>query len=167
MKLQIAEWKEKDGNNLTEDKLIRKNTEKPEYGSLMLVSNTATLTNGFVNKRSKVGFIAGTVVDLESIIDEYNLKAGADYSTHVAPHRIVTLEKLQSELTDEDMGYSEKINPSTGEILKKGGETIYMKTQVVAEGSDIKDTFVSHDTEPAIDGAAVEFTTAGKKIGTI
>ena len=159
MKLTVAKWEEKAGNQLAANGLIRINPNKPEFGSLMLIAVVASLSNGFMNVRNKVGFIVGRVTDLTALITNFSLKEGDDYSAKVAPHRIVTLEKLESEIGDE-LGYREKINPTTGEVLTKNGESIYWRTQVVPEGSDIIDTFVKHDALVETDAAVSEFSGA-------
>ena len=158
MKLKVSKWEEKAGNKLTANGLIRINPNKPEFGSLMLISTIAALSNGFMNVKNRVGFIVGRVADLTNMVKEYGLKESDDFSAKVAPHRIVTLELLESQVQD-GKGYREKINPTTGEVLTKNGENIYWKTEVVAEGSDIQDSFVSHDTELQ-DEAIREFQTA-------
>lgn len=162
MKLRVAKWEEKAGNELASNGLIRINPNKPEYGSLMLISSTVTISNGFANTRNKIGFITGEVAGLEDMVSEYNLREGVDFSQAVSPHRIVTLEKVESDMTSEDLGYREKVNPATGEVLTKNGETIYWKTEVVSEGSDIVDTLVSHDRE-TVDEAAAEFAEESKE----
>jgi hypothetical protein len=161
MKCVVTKWNEKEGNELTANGLIRINSNKPDFGSLMLMSTVVTLSNGFLNKRNKVGFIVGSIEDLEATIAEYKLREGTDYSVAVAPHRIVTLEKLESEL-GEELGYREKINPTTGEVLTKDGETIMWKTEVVPEGSDIVDRLIQHDVEApaAVDPATADFKEA-------
>ena len=159
MKCLVTKWNEKEGNELVANGLIRLNPSKPEFGSLMLMAQVITLSSGFLNKRNKVGFVVGNVEDLEAVIKEYNLKEGTDYSVAVGPHKIVTLEKVESE-TPENQGYREKINPTTGEILTKNGETIMWKTEVVSESSDIAETLIQHDVAgvPAgIDAAVEEF----------
>jgi hypothetical protein len=158
MKLRVAKWEAKDGNELSANGLIRLNPNKPEFGSLMLISSTITLSGGFANRRNKVGFIVGNVEDLEAMIKEYNLREGSDYSQAVAPHRIVTQELVESEVP-ENRGYREKINPTTNEVLTKDGEPIYWKTEVVSEGSDIQDTLIQHDVETE-DASQEEFQTA-------
>jgi hypothetical protein len=161
MKLTVAKWEEKEGNTLSENGLIRINTDKPEYGSLMLVAVVVTLSGSFANKRNKVGFITGAVTDLEAIIEEYGLKEGSDYSELVSPHRIVTLEKVQSDVPIDknggNSGYKEKINPETNETLTKFGEPVFWKTEVVDEGSDIQNEYILHDREPVSDEAIKEF----------
>ena len=160
-KLRVAKWQEKPGNKLTSNGLIRINSNKPEFGSLMLLSTSVTITNGFANPRTKVGFVTGEVEGLENMIAEYGLKEGVDFSQAVGPHRIVTLEMVESEMTENDLGYREKINPDTGETLTKDGETIYWKTEVVSEGSDIYDKLVAHDRTPAaVDASVSEFSGA-------
>lgn len=157
MKCIVSKWEEKEGNKLTANGLIRINTNKPEFGSLMLISPTVSLANGFLNKRNIVGFVTGRIEDLEEVIATFKLRAGMDYSVAVgAPHRIATLEKLESEIGDE-LGYREKINPSTGEMLTKDGETIFWKTEVVPEGSSLVDRYVDHDRVPVSDPAVAEF----------
>ena len=165
MKLNVTKWKEKADTEYSEDGLIRKNTVKPEYGSMMLVAIEVVITNGFVNTKKKIGFISGKYDEMVDMIMKHNLVEGSNFSISVSSHRIVILEKLESEL-DGELGYSEKINPSTGEILTKEGEIIYRKTEVVEEGSDVKDILITHDkTVDVQDDAKSEFKT--QKQGTV
>lgn len=163
MKLSISKWEAKAGNELTANGLIRVNPNKREFGSLMLITVVSAISNGFLNVKNKVGFIVGRVADLENMIKAYDLREGDDFSKKVAPHRIVTLEKLESEL-DDTRGWKEKMNPSTGEILTKDGETIMWRTEVVPEGSDTYDSFIKHDTVTAEDEAVKEFSGAAEAI---
>jgi len=160
MKLIVTKWREKDNTEYSEDGLIRKNTVKPEYGSMMLVANEVVITNGFVNTKKKIGFVSGNYDELVSMIEKHNLVEGSNFSVSVSPHRIVILEKLESEI-DGELGYGEKVNPSTGEVLTKDNEVIYRKTEVVEEGSDIVDILITHDkTADAKDETAnSEFST--------
>lgn len=159
MKLKVTKYKEKVDAEYAADGLIRKNTNKPEYGSLMLTSTVVEITNGYLNSKNRTGFVTAKVEELEAIVSEHKLKEGGDFSALVSPHRIVILEKVASQLTDDDMGYDEKINPSTGEVLKRNGESIFRKTQVVEEGSDIVDVKITHNTVEVEDPANVEFST--------
>lgn len=158
MELILTKWKQKEGSQLEAEGLIRRNTNKPEYGSLMLSSRTISVKRGYMNKATKIGFITATVEELEELIEDKGLYAGADFSKLVAPHKIVVIEKTYSELTGEDKGFVEKKNPSTGQILSKDGEVIYRKTEVVEEGSDVVDRLLTHDTEPVTDDANEEFS---------
>ena len=163
MKVKVTKWNKKDGDTYAANGLIRVNTNKPEYGSLMVMATTIVVTNGFVNSNNKVAFLNGEVTQLETMINEYNLKDGVDFGLAVGPHRIVTLERVESDL-GEELGYSPKINPTTGEILTKDGETIYRKTELVAEGSDVIETLISHDREgdTVVDSAKAEFENANE-----
>ena len=164
MKLIVTKWKEKPDTEYAGEGLIRKDTAKPEYGSLMLTAHELTVTNGFVNNRKKIGFIAGTIEELEDIIERHNLVEGSNFSALTSPHRIVVLEKVESELNGE-LGYSEKKNPASGQILSKDGEVIYRKTEVVPEGSDVVDILITHDKEPdAVDNAVGEFEKTGNVV---
>ena len=98
MKLTVTKWKEQEDAELSADGLIRINPNKPKFGSLMLISQVITLSSGFMNKRNKVGFVVGELEDLEGIIAEKGIKEGTDWSVAVGPHRIVTLEKVESEV---------------------------------------------------------------------
>lgn len=157
MKCIVSKWEAKDGNDLTAKGLIRLNPNKPEFGSLMLINSSITIANGFANKRNKVGFVVGEIETLEDMIESFGLREGSDFSVAVAPHRIVTLEKVASDVPD-NQGYREKINPSTDNVLTKDGEPIYWKTEVVPEGSDITDTLIQHDVATVeVDTAIEEF----------
>jgi len=160
MKLTVAKWEAKNGNELTANGLIRVNPNKPEYGSLMLIAVVTALSNGFMNIKNKVGFVVGRVKDLEALITNFGLKAGDDYSAKVSPHRIITSELLESEVEAKGLkGYREKINPTTGEVLTKDGETIMWKNEVIPIGSDIQDAYIKHDTVTQ-DAALQEFAGA-------
>jgi hypothetical protein len=100
------------------------------------------------------------------MIDEYDLKAGVDFSALVSPHRIVVIEKVESK-RDSEFGYSEKINPSTGEVLTKDGEPIYRKTEVVAEGSDIVDILITHDRSEIVVTAPEDEFVGGQVIAQL
>lgn len=143
-KLRIAKWEAKQGSILTANGLIRVNSNKPEYGSLMMITTTLVVGQGFANTKPRVGFLTGRVSDLENIISEYNLREGDDFSAKVAPHRIVTIELKESEVP-ANKGFRPKMNPTTGELLTKEGEQIYWKTEIVPEGSDLQDRFLQHD----------------------
>lgn len=164
MKLTVAKWEQKEGNQLTSNGLIRVNPNKPEYGSLILLHVAMSISNGFANKRTKVGFITGAVDDLKDMITSFGLKEGSDFSEKVAPHKIVTIEKVESEVP-ENQGFREKINPTTGEVLTKNGESIYWKTEVIAEGLDTHDELIQHDKE-TVDEAVQEFQGAAQNQGT-
>ena len=152
----VSKWQEKDGNTLTADGLIRVNSKKPEFGSLMLITpDVVSVTNGFANRRNKVGFITGSIEDLNAIIKTYNLKEGTDYSEVVSPSFIRTVEITMSDFdqykTREDhiepseSGFREKINPQSGDTLSNAdGEVIYWKTEVVAAGGDQNDKLIQH-----------------------
>ena len=156
MKHKVTEWKKKEDASYSDDMLIRLNTNKPEYGSIMLVATVISIVGTYMNKRNRIAFVTSKVDDLQDLIEEYHLIAGSDFSAEVAPHRIVVLELLESEVGDE-LGYSEKVNPSTGEVLSKDGQVIFRKTQLVAEGSDIVDITITHDEIPVNDEARAEF----------
>ena len=167
MKIIVTKWKPKEDTEYAADGLIRVNTVKTEYGSLMLTAHEIVISGGFMNSKKKIAFVAGKVKDLVDMIAKYNLVEGADFSLNVAPHRIVVLEKIESDLNGE-FGYSEKVNPSTGAIMTKDGESIYRKTEVVQEGSDIKDVLVTHDKDKeAHDDAITEFEKAGEVIAEL
>jgi hypothetical protein len=159
MKLNVTKWKEKVDTEYSEDGLIRKNTLKPLYGSMILTAEEITIKDGFVNSRKKIGFITGKYDELVTMITKYGLIEGTNFSVAVAPHRIVVLERVESELNGE-LGFTEKINPSTKQILSKDGEPIYRKTEVVEEGSDIVDILISHDKDTEVtDTGLKEFAT--------
>lgn len=166
MKIRVAKWNQKEGNTLVAGDLVRVNDNKPEYGSMMVVSETREFSpGGFTNKRTKVAFIAGRVEDLEDMIQFDHLREGSDFNKIYGEHKIVTVEKLESEVGERD-GFQEKINPSTGEVLTKDGEAIMRRTYLVPETSELQDTLIEHDREEVDaepDPAIAEFQAAGSK----
>ncbi len=166
-KCLISAWTEKDGNDLTDDKLIRINPAKPEFGSLMLVSPTVVIApGGFLNKRNITGFIAGNVEDLKAVVSEYKLKAGMDYSKVFGEHKIITVEKLESECrADGKDGFRPKMNPTTEEELTCEGELIKRRTYIVQDSLEAVDVLIDHDREDegvVVDPAQEEFAGAAK-----
>lgn len=167
-KCLISAWTEKEGVDLSADKLIRINPAKPEFGSMMLVSPTVVIApGGFLNKRNITGFIAGSVEDLKAVVDEYKLKAGMDYSKTFGEHKIITVEKLQSECREDGKdGFKAKINPTTEEELTCEGEPIMRRTYVVQDTPEaMTDVYIDHDREDdavLADPAKQEFAGAVK-----
>jgi hypothetical protein len=164
MKLIVTKWKQKEDSKLEADGLIRRNSNKPEYGSLMVTARVVIVKKGYMNTANRIGFITATVNELMDLIEDKGLYAGADFSELVSPHKIVVTEKVYSELTEDDKGFVEKKNPSTNQILSKDGEVIYRKTDVVEEGSDMVDRLLTHDTEPVVDEANEEFSKAKPEV---
>lgn len=167
MELIVRQWEQKKDSKLEAEGLIRRNNNKPEYGSIMLASKTIGVDNGYLNKKTRIGFITATVEELIELIEDKHLVKGADFSKLVAPHRIVIIEKLEDQLTEDDKGFTVKINPSTGEVLTQGGQTIYRKTEVVQEGSDMKDVLLTHDKEPVVDEANKDFATKNNVVAEL
>jgi len=166
-KINVAAWQEKEGNTLTDDKLIRINDNKPEFGSVMVSSQVREFApGGFTNKRTKVAFITGRMEDLKEMIKDHKLKNGSDFNAIFGDHKIVTVEKLETQVGPKD-GFSEKMNPTTGEILTSDGVTIVRRTYLVGETSPMVDVLIAHDRdEVAADPAVKEFDAAmqtGKK----
>ncbi len=160
----ITAWQEKEGNTLNESKLIRINDNKPEYGSMMVSVQTREFSfGGFTNPRTRVAFIAGTVEDLEKMIKQHKLEAGTNFSKKFGEHKIVTVEKLESEVGPKS-GFTTKMNPSTKEILTSGGETIMRRTYLVsATNEKVNDILIDHDKDEdaaAFDPAVEEFQAA-------
>ena len=186
--LVVSKYAEKDGVELKANGLIRVNTNKPEYGSLMLISKSVTITNGFANKRNRVGFITASVGDLEDIVESFGLKQGSDYSESVAPSKIVHIEITESEfdaVDDEgnalyktkaahtspnESGFRVKIRPADEkqgrledeEMATADGEAIWWKTEVRASSDVRTDKFVAHVTVPVEDDSVDEFAGAAE-----
>lgn len=129
MKLIVTKFKD--------DSVIKVNQDKPEYGSICVKSDTFSNTNGFLNRESRTGFVAGKVKDLEAL----GIKEGMDLSVVLGAMKIVYLEST----VKEDEGYRELVNPQSNEIVTTPeGEVVYRKVLVVAENSDICDKKLSH-----------------------
>jgi len=158
MKLRVAKWDTtKEGNETTPDGLIRVNPNKPDFGSIMLINTGITLTGGFANKRTKVGFVVGSVEDLQDMIKEYTLKDGVDFSVASGvDHKIVTTELVESAVP-ENRGYSPKINPETKEELFHGEERIFRRTDVVLSSDLQTDVLLQHNTDEVGDASKQEF----------
>ena len=78
---------------------------------------------------------------MTAIIEKFELVAGTDYSEKFGQHKIVTIEKLEDEVTDKDF-FREKINPTTKALLMKGDKKVMFKTLVVPDNPEIVDVYV-------------------------
>lgn len=161
--LKVTKYDKKDGEKYVKNDLIHVNSNKPEYGSLMLKKKEVTVSNGFLNKKTIPGFITGEIDDLKDIVDMFGLVDGGDYNKLVGAvsnkeFDIVEIEKLESELGEKDFGFKVKAKPS-GEVLTKDGEAIYRKTLVVDQSSDIVSNKITHNGEldPVKDAQPQEF----------
>jgi hypothetical protein len=168
--LIVSKWEDKEDAILTPDKLIRVNPKKKEFGSIMLINETMGLGDGgFLNPKTKFGFIPGRVVDLQKMLTMYGLKAGTNFSEKVAPHRIITTEVLATEVPENE-GFRVKLHgetkpdaPNYRKPLTKGGIEIWWRTSVVPQGSEKDDQLIEFDREPKAvgvetDPAIAEFT---------
>lgn len=118
--------------------LININENKPEYGSVMVIQTTPTLSDkGFSNNNTRIGFIAGKVTELESL----KLVEGANVSDYYGDVKIIHIDS-----TEREPGMREKINPKTGETITVNGKQVYWKTQVVSADSELKDIKLVSDT---------------------
>jgi hypothetical protein len=148
MKLVIAEFKEKEGNELLCNGLIRINPNKNEYASLMLIDASIKINNGFLNDVNKVGFVTGRTDVLKKLVERADLKPGDNFSEKVFDAKIVTIEKIEDEVDSEtDFGFRIKINPSTQCALQHDKKDIYWKRVVVAESSSEKDVTIEKNGE--------------------
>lgn len=144
MKLIVTAFEPKEGKNYDMNNLLMLSSNDPEYASFMLVNTTVSIVNGFLSPKKKIGFVTGETEVLKQLLSDANVKAGTDYSSIIGDHKIITVEKLASEVED-NQGFRPKINPETKKELTKDGEVIVWKTLVVPSGSDQSDEYITHD----------------------
>jgi hypothetical protein len=143
--LNIVHWIPKEGDKYVADQMIRLSSGNPEFGSIMLLQVVPVIRNGFLNMRNRIGFITGDVKELTKFLAENNLKYGDNFNSVVeVPHKIISIEKLESEVGEKD-GYRNKINPSTKEELTFEGEQIVWRTKVVPDRPENMDIHLNHD----------------------
>lgn len=138
MKAQKITVQESNADTTLAKGLIGVNPNKPEYGSIQLKTQSFSF-GGFAAPSKIVHFLAGTVEDLKSIITEYNLKAGDDFSMKVQPSRLIVKEST----TPFYEGQKCKINPTTGEEVTSNGNPVYRETRLVEAGSSEYDEKVA------------------------
>ena len=131
---KVAKFTPKADVKLLANNTIRVNSNKPEYGSIMVIEESAKINNGFLNKKVKVGFITAKVEDLLSL--DYKADQEVDF-------KIVHKETTNA---PEGQGYRQKINPQTGEILCSGGKEIMWRTFVVNANDASTDEYIQHDS---------------------
>jgi len=140
--LRISKFEPTEGVDLLDNDLIRVNPNKPEYGSLMVIHATVGMSNGFMNKVNRVGFINGKVEDLQSLA----VKEGANWNTVAGQECFIRVVEIdESELKDTDLGFQVKVNPSTGEeLFAASGSRIMRRTYVEPIASGLTDSLVKH-----------------------
>lgn len=147
-KLIIAKWDAEKHENLLANGLVRPNPNKPEFGSIMLVERGGVkLSGGFLNITNKVGFIPGRVKDLERLVNSLNLTDQDDFNAKTGENfKIVAIEKVESDMTEDDLGFRVKVNPATTDVMQLNGEDIYRKVVVVsADNPDVKEVLIKGD----------------------
>jgi hypothetical protein len=90
----------------------RKN--KPEYGVIRVDQTINSMENGYVNIQKRVAWLGGKITDLQTL----GLKEGS-----TLPGKIVRKESFSPFYEGQDA----KINPTTGEVVKKEGKNVFMQ----------------------------------------
>lgn len=160
--VNFSAWEEKENNVLLANGLIRQ-SENDEFGSMMLKSSVLERNDrGFMRDAIRVAFIQGEITFLEELIEKYKIVDGTDHNKLWGDHKIVVLEKLESDFTEAEIeasedyesidGYSVKMTSGEddGEELSKDGVRIFRKTVLSHVSEEMNDVLVKHD---AIDGS--------------
>jgi len=131
------------GKNL----LVRWVTEpRVQGGSGLLGLFLGPLAQSNNEQRVALQFMANEVIDGMKLDLGVNLNEAMKAAGHPAVRLSVNeiTKKDYYDLKDSDqIGYSAKINPSTGEVLCIGGQPIYRK--VFIDSIDGSDTYLAHD----------------------
>lgn len=129
--------------NVEKGILVQKNENKPDFGSIMLVSISFVLSGSFLSEQKRVGFITGRMDDLSNFVAHFNLAVGDDYSTKVSKSKLIVEEAV----TPWYDGQSAKINPTTKEeLLTADGENIYRQVRLVPDLPEYVDRLIQHVT---------------------
>jgi len=125
--------------------IITVNANNPEFGFIMLRSNTLSINDGgFRQEEKRVGRYVGKVEDLVKDVETYGLKEGMDFSVKMFPVKLVIKESFEPAYE----GHSPKINPSTNETITFEGAPVYRNTLVLPESSVEEDVKLGMDREP-------------------
>lgn len=104
--------------------VVTPNENKPGEASIRLDQEVNSMEGGYLNKSRRTVFIGGKIEDLQSL----NFRAG-----QTLPGKIVRRESFEPFYE----GQSPKINPTSGEIMRKNGQEIYFQFQ-----------YTENETEP-------------------
>lgn len=148
--LKIQKYDQKEGQVYSENGLIHINSNKPEFGSIMLKS-TPTFRKGSVGAfglETRTAFYVDRVKNLQML----DLKEGQSFDEVVGENlKIVRLEQ-----TSPADGFRELVNPTTGEVVSaKDGTPIYWCTKIVEADSTETDVIVEKATVTEIATAKV------------
>jgi hypothetical protein len=124
--------------------IIGVNNNNPEYGYIMLRSNTVGISDqGWRVEEKRVGRYVGKVEDLVKDVKTFGLQEGMDFSQKAFPVKLVIKESFEPAYN----GHEPKINPTTKETVTSGGAPVYRQTLVVAENAPQQDEFLPTDRE--------------------
>lgn len=113
-----------------------------EFGSIMLRQEKLVLSPGsnIANIQARVAHFAGTLENLESIVENFNLKEGDNFNK-IMPVDLVVEEQTEPFYDGQDP----KINPSTGEIVTHNGQEVYRSTFIAQKGEERTDQLLRTD----------------------
>lgn len=124
--------------------IITVNGNNPEYGFIMLRSESLELNQGWLRTAVRVGRIQNRVEELVKLVEQFDLKEGDNFSQKVMDTKLIVKEQNEPFYD----GQEPKINPTTGEVVTHGGKEVYRNTIAVPEGSTEVDTLLVSDKVP-------------------
>lgn len=114
--------------------LIISPTKNPEYGTIRIESSFNELTAYGIRKTTRVAYLSGKMIELESMVKTFGLKEGSILNGKII--RTTSYEPLYP-------NQSPKINPNTGEVvLDHTGRATYFKDRYTEDGS-AQDVFLN------------------------
>lgn len=124
------------------DSIIMESKNNSDFGAIMLRSTEEHLDdNGFYRPLKKVGLFKGRVDELKKLVEKKGLKAGDNFSSKVAPVKLVIQEQFEPFYEGQDP----KINPTTGQAVTSDGAEVYRQTFVTSVKSTLEDKFLPTD----------------------
>lgn len=117
---------------------------QPKFGSIGLRQEVLLFRGNFVTVEKRVGYLNGTLSDLERVVDEYNLRPDEEIPDSFNK-KLVIQESLEKSWETQNP----KINPTTGEVLTYMGHPIYRRCLVVDKDSPEEDVYIIADNTVA------------------
>jgi len=117
---------------------------QPKFGSIGLRQEVLLFRGNFVTVEKRVGYLNGTLSDLERVVDEYNLRPDEGVPDSFNK-KLVIQESLEKSWETQNP----KINPTTGEVLTYMGHSIYRRCLVVDKDSPEEDVYIIADNTVA------------------
>lgn len=118
--------------------VITPSKNNPEWGTIRVEQTSFTMTNGILNKSTRVAFLRGKIADFKAL----DLKAEKAYPIH---GKLAVRESFEPFYE----GQASKVNPKTSEEITVNGLPVYRETYFTSNMDEADELITSNSLETA------------------